>query len=97
MTGWQVGIALGVVVILVAAVIVITIVRLAPGSRNRRRPRSARSSGARPDGLPRGHRADQRLGRADPALRPCTKEGGGRQMSHNETGPSRWSSASSPR
>ena len=29
MTGWQVGIALGVVVILVAAVIVITIVRLA--------------------------------------------------------------------
>ena len=29
LTGWQVGIALGVVVILVAAVIVITIVRLA--------------------------------------------------------------------
>ena len=29
MTGWQVGIALGVIVILVAAVIVITIVRLA--------------------------------------------------------------------
>ena len=29
MTGWQVGIALGVVVILVAALIVITIVRLA--------------------------------------------------------------------
>ena len=39
MTGWQVGIALGVVVILVAAAIVITIVRAgAPDRRSRPRP-----------------------------------------------------------
>ncbi len=45
LTGWQVGIALGVVVILVAAVIVITIVRSGgPHRRSRRRPRSVRST-----------------------------------------------------
>ena len=79
------GIALGVVVILVAAVIVITIVRLAA-----RIAKQAETAVGAVDVLrkqtdcARGHRADQRLGRPDPALRPRPAEGGGRQMSAHD-------------
>ena len=53
MTGWTVGLTLGVVVVLVAAAIVITIVRLAAGSPRRpRRPRRrSRWCAARPTEL----------------------------------------------
>ena len=80
--GWQLGIALGVVVIAVAAVIVITIVVLGiqdreagEGRRGRRRGRAAA------DGRALRHRPDQRLGRPDPPLGARAAEGGGREMS----------------
>ena len=81
-TEWQVGLALGIVVIAVAAVIVIVIVLLALQDRRSRRRRPSRRSRCvrAADGRARRHRADQRLGRADPARRPGAAEGGGREM-----------------
>ena len=72
---------LGVVVIAVAAVIVIMIVALA--MRIAKQAKTAEEAvEVRPpaDGRARRHRADQRLGRADPARRPRAAKGGGRQV-----------------
>ena len=80
-TGWVFGIAVGVVVIAIAAVIVIAIVLLA--LRIARQAKTAEQAvevvRQQTDELAR-HRADQRLGRADPARRPFPAEGGGREM-----------------
>ena len=78
---WQVGLALGIVVIAVAAVIVIVIVLLALRIAQAGEDGRAGGRGRAPaDGRARRHRADQRLGRADPARRPVPAEGGGREM-----------------
>ena len=80
-TGWTVGIVLGVVVIAVAAAIVITIVLLA-----RRIARQAKTAEGAVEVVRQQtaelarHRADQRLGRADPARGTRAAEGGGGQM-----------------
>ena len=80
-TGWDIGLVLGIIVVVVAAAIVITIVMLA-----RKIAKQARTAvegvekvreqtdGARRD------RADQRLGRPDPALGARAAKGGGGQM-----------------
>ena len=80
-TAWQVGIALGIVVIAVAAVIVIVIVRARDQDRQAGEDGRAGGRGGAPaDRRARRHRADQRLGRADPARRPVAAKGGGREM-----------------
>ena len=80
-TGWYIGLALGIVVVLVAAAIVITIVLLA-----RRIDAQAKTAVAgleqvreQTDRAGRGG-ADQRLRGADPALRSRAAEGGGREV-----------------
>ena len=78
---WQLGIVLGVVVILVAALIVITIVMLAM-----RISRQARTAVGAVEVLRQqtdelsGIGTHQRLGRADPPFRARPAQGGGRQM-----------------
>ena len=85
MTGWQVGLALGIVVILVAALIVIVIVRLAFRIAGQAKTAVGAVDVVRAaDRRARRHRADQRLRRADPSRRPIAAEGGGRQMSAHE-------------
>ena len=80
-TGWVVGIVLGVVVIAVAAVIVIAIVALATRiARQAETAEEAVEVVRAPDRRARRRRADQRLGREDPARRPRAAEGGGRKM-----------------
>ena len=85
-TGWSVGLVLGIVVILVAAAIVITIVHARHGgSPSRRAPRCEGVDAVRAQtGRARRDRADQRLGRADPALGAGAAEGGGGQMSNDD-------------
>ena len=84
-TGWTVGLVLGVLVILIAAAIVITIVRLAQ--------RIATQAAGAVEGVEvvreqtvaaQRHRPDQRLRRAHPALRARPAKGGGGQMSNDD-------------
>ena len=84
-TGWTIGLILGVVVILVAAAIVITIVMLAQRIAEQARTAVDGVTTVRQqtDGL-RGHRPHQRLGRAHPALRARAAEGGGGQMTNDD-------------
>ena len=80
-TGWYVGLALGVVVVLVAAAIVITIVLLANriAGQARTAVQGVETVREQTDRARRG-RPDQRLGRADPALGAGAAKGGGGQM-----------------
>jgi len=74
-SGWTIGLILGVVVVIVAAAIVITIVALAG-----RIAKQARGAVAGADRPAQWGRSDQRLRRAHPALGTGAAQGGGGQV-----------------